>query len=443
MKLHYCIWLRFLFIQPACLRHLWLLLTIGIGSLLFTSVPVFGTIYITVTGANVKRAKIAVGRIHLLPKGTADTALSKKLREELRADLEFTNLFDFIEDSQVARLDSADELYNARYDEFSAIGASFLLNLGYRMDRNILVVEALLFDIVGKKKILGTRYQHEASKYYRVAHTIAEDVLKELTGERGLFLSRILMVCRDPKKRSPSKEVFVVDSDGRNLVQLTRDSTLSLSPTWAPDGRSIAYTQFELRRYGKIREKGTVIKRHNLLTGERKVVVGKRGANSGAAWSPDGSRIAATLSFTGIPEIYLLNPDGRGEPEPFSRMIQWKRISGDGYQLADPKQLLDVEPNWSPNGTKLVLSSARSGHPMIYVVDIIAKTATQLTFAGTYNASPAWSPKGDKIVFAAQRLAEGNFDLYLIDPDGNNLELSYGQEVGLTVDRSRGIASES
>ena len=48
-------------------------------------------------------------------------------------------------------------------------------------------------------------------------------------------------------------------------------------------------------------------------------------------------------------------------------------------------------------------------------------SATQLTFAGTYNASPAWSPKGDKIIFAAQRLAEGNFDLYMIDPDGNNL----------------------
>jgi TolB protein len=54
-----------------------------------------------------------------------------------------------------------------------------------------------------------------------------------------------------------------------------------------------------------------------------------------------------------------------------------------------------------------------------------------LTFAGTYNASPAWSPKGDKIIFAAQRLEEGNFDLYLIDPDGNNLNrLTVGDRAG-------------
>ncbi len=238
------------------------------------------------------------------------------------------------------------------------------------------------------------------------------------------------MVCRDPKKKSPPKEVYVVDADGRNLTQLTHDNTLSLSPAWAPDGKSIAYTQFDWRRIGKIREKGTVIKRHNLLTGERKVLVSKPRNNSGAAWAPDGSKVAATLSFTGRPEIYLLSSDGTGEPEPLSRAIQWKRINGEGYTSGDPNSLLDVEPNFAPNGTKLVLSSARSGHPMIYVVDLVTKAASQLTFAGIYNASPAWSPKGDKIIFAAQRLAEGNFDLYLIDPDGNNLaRITVGEKI--------------
>jgi TolB protein len=59
------------------------------------------------------------------------------------------------------------------------------------------------------------------------------------------------------------------------------------------------------------------------------------------------------------------------------------------------------------------------------------KVATQLTFAGKYNATPAWSPKGDKILFAAQRIAEGNFDLYIIDPDGNNLNrLTNGERPG-------------
>src|SRR5690606_15110855 len=91
-------------------------------------------------------------------------------------------------------------------------------------------------------------------------------------------------------------------------------------------------------------------------------------------------------------------------------------------QRSSASLLFEVEPSWSPDGKHLVLSSARSKHPMIYVVDMQSLVAKQLTFAGIYNASPAWSPRGDKIIFAAQRLEAGNFDLFLIDPDGNNLQ---------------------
>jgi TolB protein len=143
--------------------------------------------------------------------------------------------------------------------------------------------------------------------------------------------------------------------------------------------------------------------------------------NSGAAWSPKGSKIALTLSFNGRPEIYTINSTGIGEPDPITRNIQLKRISGEGFQPNYQSLLFDVEPSWSPDGGKMVFSSARSGNPMIYTLDLGSKIANQLTFAGKYNATPDWSPKGDKILFAAQRLAEGNFDLYIIDPDGNNL----------------------
>jgi TolB protein len=400
------------------MRHL--IHVVILSLILHAGVVRAGGMYITVTGANVRKAKLALGKVHSIPATTpAPDDLVTKIQDEIRSDLEFTNLFDFIPDTAFADLDQNKDLYVLHYEDWTPKGASFVLKLGAKIESGKLSLEALLYDIVGQKKIFGTRYQYPVAQYYRVVHALTEDVLKDLTGERGLYASRLTMVCRAPgNKRAAIKEVFVIDPDGRNMTQLTYDNTLSLSPSWSPDGKNLVYTQYTTQRGGK---RGTVLKKHNLSNGARQVLSAREGMNSGAAWSPKGDRIAITLSFNGRPEIYLINPAGKGEPEPFSRFIRVKRISGEGFQPNYDSLLFDVEPNWNPDGSKMVFSSARSGSPMVYTVDMATKVSNQLTFAGKYNATPSWSPRGDKIIFAAQRMAEGNFDLYLIDPDGNNL----------------------
>ena len=392
-------------------------------------------IYIEVMGANVKKAKLALGKVHLLPdpQGIADPELARRVEEQLKSDLELLNLFDFITPNLYTQHDQAKDVRTVRFDDWTNLGTSFVLKLGYKMAGGKLNLEAFLFDIPGKKKVFSTRYNYASAQYVRLVHALSEDILKALTGEKGLFNSRLVMSCRDLKRRrSPPKEIYIADSDGRNLKALTNDETLSLSPSWHPSGKQIVYTQFEFRVYRGLRKKGMTLKRHDLTTGARNTMSSQEGMNSGGAFSPDGSKLAATLSFSSRPEIYLLNPNiNNTEPELFSRKIQWKKFSGEGFQASSVNLLFDVEPSWAPDGKKMVISSARTGHPMIYVVDIGGMTATQLTFAGTYNASPAWSTKGDKIIFAAQRLAEGNFDLYMIDPDGNNLtRLTIGDRAG-------------
>lgn len=391
--------------------------------------------YITITGANVRRAKIAVGQAHPLPdSGPANAELARKIRAQVISDLEFTNLFEFLNEATFAAHDGPRDLYGAKFDELQGLGASFMLKMGYRVDAGKLVMEALMYDVVGKKKIFGTRYQYPVSNYTRLVHALAEDVMKELTGERGLFFSRIAMVCWSRRGRSPDKEVYISDADGKNPIKLTSDGTVSLSPSWSPDGKFLTYAQYEYWRVGKIRTKRMVLKKHNLQTGDRKVLSAKEGMNSGAAWMPNGRQIAATMSFSGRPEVYMIDPNSPGEPEPLSRNIQWKRIVGEGFQTSSVSLLFEVEPSFSPDGKYMVISSRRTGHPMIYTVDMSSKVANQLTFAGQYNATPSWSPKGDKIIFAAQRTGEGNFDLYLIDPDGNNLaRVTNGERAGRRV----------
>ncbi len=382
---------------------------------------------ITISGAKVRRPKLAVSEIRPLA-APADPALVQKVQQELNSDLELANIFDVMPRGTYSAVDGASA---PNMEEAKKLSLSFFLRLNYQVTAGKLSLDATLYDVAGDKKVFATRYQFSSAQYYRLVHALTEDIMQGVAGERGLFFSRILMVCQPAKKvKSPPKDIYVADADGRNLIQLTDDKTISVSPSWLPDGKAVSYTQYDWVYGGGIRKKGTVLKKHNLITGRRTMLSAREGMNSGAAWKPDGSKVAVTLSFTGRPELYLLDPLTPTNPEPLSRNIQWSKVGG-GFQATNVNLLFEVEPSWSPDGKQMVISSARSRHPMIYVVDMVSKVARQLTFAGIYNASPAWSSKGDKIAFAAQRLEEGNFDLYLIDPDGNNLNrLTVGDRTG-------------
>ncbi|NBX82705.1 hypothetical protein EBQ90_06410 [bacterium] len=392
-----------------------------------------GEIYLSVTGAGVRRAKLAVGDVRpLSPPG--DSTLASKLRNQLSSDLELMNIFEFVPDSAAITADK-ESGSDMDYSKWSSLGTSFAIRLGYRVEGEKLTLDAGFYDIPGQKKIFSQSYQSKVTNISRIVHELAETILKSLTGEKGLFKSRILMVCHDlGRKRSPSKEVYIADSDGSNLLALTADGTLSLSPTWMNDGTHITYTQFEFLISRGIRKRGAVLKKHNLASGSRSVLYYKDGMNSGASWSSNGNRGVITMSFTGRPELYFISPSGGAEPEPLSRNLQLKTLSQSTPQAVNPNLLFDVEAQWSPTGKELVFSSARTGNPMIYVADLSTQLMRQITFAGKYNATPAWSPKGDKILFAAQRAPNGNFDIYSIEPSGNNLaRITVGDQVGRKI----------
>lgn len=380
-----------------------------------------GQVYIKVKGAKVKRAKVAISSVK--PQGKVrDPRLAGLVAKQMREDLEFLALFDFLDPSLYANLDRSNNLYRVDYKSWSLLQASFVLNLGYKVQGKDLTVEAVFHDVPGGKKVFGKTYRYRRNSYKRLVHAISEDVLESVTGEKGLFFSKILMVCRTTRRiKSPPKEIYVVNPDGTGLKALTSDGTLSLSPSWSPDGKYISYTQFQYVGRGRGRRKAQVLKMHDLATGKRRILASQKGMNSGSSWSADGKLIAATMSFSGRPEIYFVSPFGSTQPQPLSRNIQWRKISGTGFHRSSASTLFDVEPDFSPDGKSVVISSRRTGHPMIYIVDLATKQARQLTFAGIYNSSPAWSPRGDKILFAAQMLAEGNFDLMVVDPDGNNM----------------------
>ena len=109
-------------------------------------------------------------------------------------------------------------------------------------------------------------------------------------------------------------------------------------------------------------------------------MISREGINGAPAWSPDGKRLAITLSFEGNPEIYLLT------------------LSNGQLSRVTNSDAIDTEPVWLDDNT-LIFTSDRSGSPQIYETSSRGGRAKRLTFEGRYNASAAVSPDGSIIAF--------------------------------------------
>jgi Tol biopolymer transport system component len=160
-------------------------------------------------------------------------------------------------------------------------------------------------------------------------------------------------------------------------------------------------------------------------------------------WTVDSSRIAFTSERDGNREIYVMDPDGRGQArlttEPaLDADPQWspdgKRIAfhserdgnpeiyvmgSDGSHQTDLTNNLSIDrnPTWSPDGTKIAFESYRDGNGEIYVMNADGTNPLRLTFDPAVDFDPAWSPDGTQIAFASSR--QGNYEIYAMKPDGS------------------------
>lgn len=250
-------------------------------------------------------------------------------------------------------------------------------------------VQFQLFDVYKAEQLVGKRYNIPASGLRRLAHQIADIVYETLTGEKGIFSTRLAFVTEmrngDGSKRYALQ---VSDADGANPRTVLQSTQPIMSPNWAPDGEQLTYVSFE---NGKAE-----VYVQQLSTGQRQSVAAFRGLNSAPAWSPDGKRLALTLSKNGNPEIYIL-----------------ELASGKLSRVTHNSQAIDTEPVWMPNGREILFTSDRGGRPQIYRVDADGGRAERVTFEGGYNASPDISPDGKTM--AMVHAVNGKFRIAIQD----------------------------
>jgi Tol biopolymer transport system component len=202
----------------------------------------------------------------------------------------------------------------------------------------------------------------------------------------------------DSNRGGDYRNVYVMGTEGGNVVRLTTDETNDLSGPRSPDGQRIAYTWFGLTT-SDIWVMNADGSNPVNLTDTPQIDEGF------PAWSPDGQRLAYTTRRDGNNEIYVMNAGG-------SNPVRLTDNPAD-----------DFAPSWSPDGSRIAFVSDRDNSPGvydIYVMNADGSAVTRLTTNVGSTYTPAWSPDGTRIAFRLDR--DGSSDVHVINIDGTGLQ---------------------
>src|SRR5205814_3333113 len=193
------------------------------------------------------------------------------------------------------------------------------------------VIDARLIDTTGKEQF-SQRYHGTQGALTRMAHIIANDLVRMANGKPAVFLSQIAFA----SNRDGAFEIYLMDWDGGNQRRITYHNGLSILPSWSPDNERMVYTSFARGTsdmYIINRRGGGRIRIHTALS-----------LNTSATFSPIGNDIAFVGSVNGNPDIYVIKDDGSN----------LRRLT--------TSSSIESTPESSPNGRNISFTSGRSGN---------------------------------------------------------------------------------
>ncbi len=343
------------------------------------ALPTWAQFRVEVSGVGLTQVPIAFAPLR------GEEAAPQKISTIVQADLERSGQF-----RGVSAGDVNDETQRPDLSAMRQKGADALLTGSIsRMADGRYDVRVRLWDVVRGQDLGAMSYTVVTGDLRLASHRISDFVYEKLTGDKGVFSTRIAYVT----KAGTRFNLWVADSDGDNAQSALASPEPIISPSWSPSGTQLAYVSFESRK--------PVVYVHDVSTGKRRVVANFRGSNSAPSWSPDGRSLAVTLSRDGGSQLFVIDANG-GEPR---RLTQSAGI--------------DTEPVFSPDGTAIYFVSDRGGAPQIYRMPAMGGPANRVTFNGTYNISPALSPDGRWLTYISR--IGGAFKLHVMDIASGNV----------------------
>ena len=355
------------------------LATLGAAS----SLPAWAQFRVEITGVGATQLPVAIARFRDEDKAGPNAAIGSIIRADLERSGQFRNL-------EVSA--ALDETARPTMSEWRSQGADALVagSVG-RLADGRWDVRYKLWDVVKGQDLGGQSLAVVSADLRLAAHRIADTIYERLTGDKGVFSTRIAYVTRAANRFT----LRITDADGEGgQVALTSVEPI-ISPAWAPDGRELAYVSFESQK--------AVVWVQDVASGQRRPVANFRGSNSAPAWSPDGRQLVLSLSREGGTQLYSMNRDGSG----LKRLTQTSAI--------------DTEAAYAPDGRTIYFVSDRGGGPQIYRMPVAGGNPERVSFTGSYNISPAVSPDGRTLAYIS-RLGGSSFRLHTMDPSGGNVQ---------------------
>jgi Tol biopolymer transport system component len=222
--------------------------------------------------------------------------------------------------------------------------------------------------------------------------------------------------------RSGQHGIFVMNSDSRGGKLLTSDPNAQLRPSsWSPDGSKIAFLSF---RPGdsKPSSKPRIHSEYPLYVMDAGGINQKRLMDypvSSFGWSPDSRKLFFISAYE--------NPESDDPAVLSGKENAASAIYILDTQSGDQQRVTSLAKNcfaaWSPDGTRLALSSGTDQETNIFVASTDGKHVRRLTDSSTLNIRPSWSPDGRTIVYLALPSLNGANEetgVFVVDSDGSN-----------------------
>ena len=221
-----------------------------------------------------------------------------------------------------------------------------------------------------------------ADNIRKLSQAAVDALLKKEFGVDGICRTKIVFSAETNRNQ---REIYMCDFDGGNIRRLTSNATLSIEPSWHPDGKSIIYNQYLLS--------STPLVQYDLIKNRSRALSNHRGINSGRI-SPDGKKLALILTDRNQLDLYV------------------RDLNGGKLQRLTNDRATEASPTWSPDSQSICYVSDRSGRPKLYIIRAAGGAPKRVQgVLGSESVSPDWSTD-NKIAYAAKL---GGYVLKVVD----------------------------
>lgn len=376
--------------------HGWQKFFAVLAVLSLTSFAVAAPLEIRITGGEIQSTSIAITPFYTAISAPKEEKMMTNVRRVIENDLVSSGVFK----AKKKFAQKPDQMrFAVQFKDWHPLSVNVVATGNYRRETNgKLVVDFFLWDILAERQIFAKEYVVVAENWRRLAHVIADDIYKSITGTPGYFDSRIVYVATDKVGERIRKRLILMDSDGGSAKILTSGKYFVLTPHFSSDGDKIAYLSYE-------RGVPTVYV-DDLNTG-KVIYLARRNRDKSMKYaphfSPDGKTLIFAYALGNVSNIWTMD----------LKTYVFKQITRDPY--------IDTSPSFAPDGRSIVFSSDRNGSLQLYRLYLQSGVVDRISHGKGSYSTPAWSPKGDKIVFTKQ--LSGSFYIGIMDSDGSNEKL--------------------